>query len=71
MQESAQLAVVEPGDYSFVLRAPFLSYIPMSILLDSVPFRGCQHDRIDAVLQRNSMLPSVAQGTFELLLSAP
>lgn len=71
MQEAAQfLLVVEPEDHSLAERTSFPSQTPSFVLLDGVLFRERQHDLIDAVHTRRTVLPAVAQDAFELLLSA-
>lgn len=61
---------VEPEDHSLADRTSFPSQTPSLVLLDGVLFRERQHDLIDAVHQRCSVLPAVTQDAFELLLSA-
>ena len=71
MQEAAQLfSVIEPEDYSLTDRTSFPSQTPTFVLLDGVLFRERQHDLIDTVHQRRTVLPAVTQDEFELLLSA-
>lgn len=71
MQEAAQfLPVVEPEDHSLAYRTSFPNQTPTFVLLDGILFRERQHDLIDAVYQRRTVLPAVTQDAFELLLSA-